>query len=86
MNSKLFDIVTGVVGVGAVEGVDSLTTLSLESADRIGTAAQSGEWVGIVGQILIALATFWKLIFGSPEQVAARKEKRKFRKDLRKIK
>ncbi len=85
MKGKLLDLITGIAGVAGVEGVDQGAEFIVKQADQASRAAQVGDWTAIVGQVLIALATFWKLIFGSPEQVKARKEARKERKARREL-
>lgn len=86
MKAKLVDLVTGLAGIAGVEGVDQGAEFVAKQAEQASSVAQAGDWTAIVGQVLIALATFWKLIFGSPEQVKARKEARQARKQARRSK
>jgi hypothetical protein len=84
MKGKLVDLVTGIAGVAGIEGVDQVADAVTQTAEQASSMHPAADWTAIVGQVLVALATFWKLIFGSPEQIAARKEARRAKREARK--
>lgn len=52
MKNNLLTIVTGASGVGAIEAVDAVTSIDPSAIN---------DTVGLIGQLVIILATIWGL-------------------------